>query len=72
MKFYIHFIDPKDSHEHHDVCLEGYYYGIWEHPEPSPSPYLYRVQSKTQEAAEEVRGRMEELTKDMLVDEIFG
>lgn len=63
MIFYIHHISPLDSAEHHDTCVEGYHYGIWEHKTPAPTPHIYRVQSKNMEAAEDSRKKLEKATE---------
>jgi len=72
MKFYIHNINPHESAEHHDTCMEGFFYGIWEYAEPAISPIFYRVQSKNIESAEDVVRQLEKLTEHKLVEELFG
>lgn len=69
--WYIHYINPHDSAEHHDVVIEprgpekrrGWYYGLWRHPEPAITPHLYEYVSQNLEAAIDTKQKLDRRSK---------
>ncbi len=62
MKAFMHYINPHHSHEHHDLALEGWKYGISTSEEPAISPNLYEVKCKTKAAAKEIVDKLKGVT----------
>ena len=56
--YHVHHINPHDSSEHHDTCLDGYFYGLHRSPEPALAPRFYEYQSKDLESAEKLEERL--------------